>query len=183
MKRSAKRSFSLLEVMAAVAIMGFAVITLLSCQGSALKNIAKITLRVRALAAAEAAMDEFLVMPYFEADAEHTFGNQQEVALPGYSDDPESSPFRIVRILAEHIPFEEQETMDLYPDEEEEEGLLAEEAEEEEEEFDPGEFISVRIEVRAAKGDKPLVSLVTWIPKPLTEQYKERQKQRREQQQ
>ena len=180
MKRNVKRSFTLLEVMAAATIMAFAVVALLSCQGSAMKNTAKIALRVQALAAAEAALDEFLVMPNFEADADQMFEGRQEVALPGYSDDPESSPFKIFRILTEHIPFEEQEAMDVIEDEEEEEELLAEETEEEEEEeqFDPGVFIAVRIEVRGATSNKLLASLATWIPKPLTEQYEERQQQR-----
>ena len=178
MNRLRKRSFTLLEVMAAVAIMGIALVSLLSSQGAALSNTQRIIKRVQALAAAEAAMDEFLAMPNFEAAADQVFEGQQEIALPGYSDDPEEARFRIIRILTEHIPFEEQETMEVFEDEEEEEDLLAED--EEEEEFDPGEFIAVRIEVRDVKTDNLLASLATWIPKPLTEEYKERQEQRRE---
>jgi len=181
MNRLRKRSFTLLEVMAAAAIMGFALVGLLSSQGAALSNTQWIIKRVQALAAAEAAMDEFLAMPNFEATADHVFEGQQEIALPGYSDDPEKARFRIIQILTEHIPFEEQETMEVFEYEEDQEDLLAEEEEEEEEEeFDPGVFIAVRIEVRDVKTDKLLASLATWIPKPLTEEYKERQEQRRE---
>ena len=184
MSRTHRHSFTLLEVMAAVAIMGIALMGLLGSQSAAINNTKRIIKQVQALAAAEAAMDEFLAMPYFEAATDHVVEGEQEVARPGYGDDSASAPFKIIRILTEHIPFEEQETMDLFEDEEEEEELLAEEAEEEEEEeeFDPGEFIAVRIEVRDAKNDRLLASLATWIPKPLTEEYKERQEQREEQQ-
>ncbi|NIA22050.1 MAG: hypothetical protein GWP05_08850 [Anaerolineaceae bacterium] len=183
MNRPHKHSFTLLEVMAAAAIMGIALVVLLGSQGAAINNTKRIIKQVRALAAAEAAMDEFLALPYFEADADLAVEGRQEVALPGYSDDSGNAPFKIIRILTEHVPFEEQETMDVFSDEEEEEELPAEETEEkkEEEEFDPGEFIAVRIEVRDAGTDKLLASLATWIPKPLTEQYKERQEQRQKQ--
>lgn len=182
MSRTHRHSFTLLEVMAAVAIMGIALLVLLSSQGAAINNTQRIIKQVRALAAAEAALDEFLAMPYFEAAADQVIEGRQEVALPGYSDNSGSAPFKIIRILTEHVPFEEQETMDVFSDEEEEDELPDEETEEEEEEeFDPGEFIAVRIEVRDAGTDKLLASLATWIPKPLTEAYKERQEQRQEQ--
>ncbi|MBN2584552.1 MAG: prepilin-type N-terminal cleavage/methylation domain-containing protein [Planctomycetes bacterium] len=162
--------FTLLEVMAAAAIMGFALVVLLSSQASAVMNANRVIRQVQALAIAEAAMDEFLAQPIFEPDGARQIPEQEvQVDMPGYTGDPQQAPFRVYRIAAQHDPYMDQEELDVYTDEEEED-LLDEEDEEEEEEFDPGIYVSVRIEVRDPSSDKVLASLVTWLPKPRIEE-------------
>ncbi|NLX60785.1 MAG: prepilin-type N-terminal cleavage/methylation domain-containing protein [Phycisphaerae bacterium] len=173
--RRHNRAFTLLEVMAAAAIIGFSLVVLLGSQAAAVRNTQRIIRQAQALAVAEAAMDEFLAQPAFEADGNRQFTEQEvEVEIPGYSGDPQRAPFRVFRITAQRDPYMDQEYLDVYTEDEEDASLLLETEEEadeeEEEEFDPGLFVSVRIEVRDTAGDKVLAALVTWLPKPRIEE-------------
>jgi hypothetical protein len=159
--------------MAAAAIIGFALVVLLGSQAAAVRNTQQIIRQAQALAVAEAAMDDFLAQPVFEADGNRQFPEQEvEIGIPGYSGDPRNAPFRVFRITAQRDPYMDQQRLDVYSEEEEDDSLLTATEEEEEEEFDPGLFVSVRIEVRDPAGDKVLAALVTWLPKPRIEEDK-----------
>jgi hypothetical protein len=157
--------------MAAAAIMGFALVVLLSSQAAAVTNTQRIIRQVQALAVAEAAMDEFLAQPFFEPDGARQIPDEElELAVPGFLGDPRNAPFRIYRIMSQRDPFIDQPQLDLYLEDEQAYLLTEEEEEEEEEEFDPGIYVSVRIEVREPNSQKVLAALVTWIPKPRIEE-------------
>lgn len=173
-----EQAFTLLEVMAAAAIMGFALVVLLSSQAAAVTNTQRLVRQVQALAIAEAAMDEFLAQPVFDTDSARQIPEEEtEIAVPGFLGDQRTAPFRVYRIMGQRDPFLDQPQLDVYVDEDVYADPLTEE-EEEEEEFDPGLFVSVRIEVREPNGEKVLAALVTWIPKPRIEEDQREEAQR-----
>ena len=115
-------------------------------------------------------MDQFLSAPFFQPAGE-TFQDSETLDMPGYSD----TDLEIKRILSEHVPFEEQESIDI--EERVIEDTLSSDTEEdalETEPFDPGTFVAVRIEVwEQSDYDRPLVVLETWLPKPALEDEEE----------
>lgn len=164
MKRTRHTGFTLLEVMAAMMIMAGAVLALVQRQSQSMANTKMIMTQTQAIAAAETAMDEFLVHPEFEASGD-VIDSEVELDVPGITD----RGYRIVRTIAEVIPLEDQETIYVDPDAEPYYELTEEEPlDDDEPEFDPGTFVSVRFEVfRSTGGEVRLVVLETWLPKPL----------------
>jgi prepilin-type N-terminal cleavage/methylation domain-containing protein len=163
MKRTRHTGFTLLEVMAAMLIMAGAVLALVQRQSQSMAYTKRIMTQTQAIAAAETAMDEFLVHPDFEA-AGDVIDSEVELDVPGVTD----RGYRIVRTIAEVIPLEDQETIYVDPDAEPYYELTEEEEfDEDEPEFDPGTFVTVRFEVfRSTGGEVRLVVLETWLPKP-----------------
>ncbi len=186
--RPAADGFTLLEVMAAVVIIGFAVIALLQVQGSIMMRTMNVRDRARALVAAENALDAFLVQPDFGDLSRSDYIDQRaDIQLNGFDD------FLVTRILQDRLPLEDQETVELHPELAEEildrrleaiskpvEGAApgdtrgnAAATSSGEEAFDPGEFVAVRVEVRRESDDKLLATLETWLPKPPREEVSE----------
>lgn len=160
-QRGRERGMTLLEVLAAMLIMAIAIFALMDLQAMALRNTVDTKLLARAHAAAETAMDTFLAVPRFEPFGE-VFDSAESVEVPPYTD----QDFEVKRILSEYVPLEDQESIDIFPAEEDDTAAEGDD-EEEEEPFDPGVFLSVRIEVWTARGHpRLLVTLETWLPKP-----------------
>lgn len=158
--------FTLLEVLAALLILATVIFASLEVQSQAISSATRIRQLAQAEAAAETAMDEFLATPYF-VPVDLYFESDEVIEVPGYTD----MGFEIRRIITERIPLDEQEALDVY----EYEPVEPEEGEEEEEPWDPGTFVSIRIEVRhQSRLDRPpLVALEIWLPKPPTEEEEE----------
>jgi type II secretory pathway pseudopilin PulG len=189
------KAFTLLEVVAALLILGTCIVAVLALQGGSLETTRRIKELWRAHAAAEAAMDSFLTQPVFEADNDGTIDSQTTVTLDGFPADE----FDITRILREHQPLIDQDTLEVDPDAKEAAltnflgtaqsassattsasssrsasgrtaaaatSATAAASTTDENLFDPGIFIAVRIEVRRHGSQTPLVVLETWLPKP-----------------
>lgn len=164
MKQTRHTGFTLLEVLAAMMIMAGAVLALVQRQSQSMAYTKTIMTQTQAIAAAETAMDEFLVHPDIEASGD-VIESETELNVPGTTD----RGYRIVRTLSEVIPLEEQETIYADPDAEPYYAPAGDESRDEDEpEFDPGTFVSVRFEVFRTTGRAVrLVTLETWLPKPL----------------
>lgn len=162
-----RRAFTLLEVMAALLIMATAIFALLQIQS---QNVARTILmgeQARALSLAETAMDQFLASPELNL-AGDVFADDTPVNLKDF----DTEGLRVQRIITEHVPLDEQESIYVNPDEEPYYPLTEEEAKEKEENpFDPGKFVAVRIEVWRSTGEpRLLATLETWLPRPMTEE-------------
>jgi len=159
------KGFTLMEVLATLLLLGVAVFALLQLQGQAISDTTKLKRLARAQAAAESTMDEFLAFPEL-VPAGTAFNDDQLIDLEGYEEDG----FRVRRIISERIPAEDQVTFYVNPDDEPDEEAMAEEGDVEEP-WDPGTFVSVRIEVLDREPrDKVLAALETWLPKPALEE-------------
>jgi len=163
--RLCHRGFTLLEVLATLLLLGVAIFALLQLQGQAISDTTKLKRLARAQAAAESAMDEFFVLPDL-VPVGTVFDDDQIIDAEGYEEDG----FRVRRIISERLPAEDQETFYVNPDDEPDEEAMAAEGDVEEP-WDPGTFISVRIDVLDREpSDKVLASLETWVPKPPLEE-------------
>jgi len=166
--RQSGKGFTLLEVLAALLILGVAIFALLQLQGQAISDTTKLKRLARAHAAAESAVDQFFTMPEF-VPAGDVFDEDRTITVAGYPEDE----FEIHRILSEWIPAEDQDTFYVNPDDEPDEDEMLEEGDLEEP-WDPGTFVSVRIEVREpGQNGNLLVALETWLPKPPLEDEEE----------
>ena len=188
MRRQETRGFTLLEVLAALLILATAIFAALQIQGQAVGAASQLKKLALAHAAAESALDEFLAAPEF-SPSDTTFLSEETVELPGY----EQSGLIIRRIITEHTPLEEQESLDVLQEVEPATGGSAATStsktsastqtgtttqqtdaattEEEVLPFDPGTFVAIRIEVSDARQpDQPIVALETWLPKPPVEE-------------
>lgn len=105
-----RRAFTLLEIMSAVLIIGFAVVALLQVQASVMRRTMSVRDRARALMAAETALDAFLVQPDFgDLSRSDYIDEQAEVTLQGYDD------FLITRFIQDRSPLDRQETVEVNP--------------------------------------------------------------------
>lgn len=185
-----RRGFTLLEVMAAVLIIGFALVALIQVQGGVMRRTLSVQDRARALMAAETALDSFLAQPDFGDLSRPTpIDALVEVTLEEYDD------FIITLALKDRFPLDNQETVEAFPELADE--ILTRRQEEigqavgtqsgnsdeggsggsgvrgqaaassGDEAFDPGAFIAVRVEVRKRSTDRLLSTLEMWLPRPL----------------
>jgi prepilin-type N-terminal cleavage/methylation domain-containing protein len=188
------KAFTLLEVVAAMVILATAVVATLAIQAGAVDTVRKTAQLSRATAAAEAELDAFMANPTFAALGDGTICNpdgeaDDTVTVDGYSTDE----FEIHRLILEHTPLQEQNQIELDPAGREtalealglalsgtqagganggfKPGLATQSDTSASNDFDPGTFVAVRIEVFAVVNGsahgKPLVTMESWLPKPV----------------
>ena len=153
--------------MAALLILATAIFALLQAQTQNITRTVRMSEQARAVSLAETALDQFLASPEFEL-AGDAFAGEATVTLRDF----DTEGFRITRIISERVPLEDQDSIYVTPDEEPYYPLTEDEAKEQDENpFDPGKFVSVRVEVWRSKGEpRLLATLETWLSKPLTEE-------------
>lgn len=185
-----RKAFTLLEVVAAMVILATAVVATLAIQAGSVDTARKTAVVSRATAAAEAALDAFLANPTFGAQGDGTICNADGetddiVTVDGYTTDE----FEIHQIIAEHVPLQEQNQIELDPagrlsalqalglapsGTQAGQGFkptMAQSDTSANNDFDPGTFVAVRIEVHQMIGGsaehKPLTVMEMWLPKPV----------------
>ena len=210
--RTTSAGFTLIEVMAALLILGLTIFALVGVQTQAVHDTATMKKKAFALAAAETALDDWLASPLLTPNGD-VFDSDETLTLPGFTD----AGLTVHRLLKDHTPLNEQDSIYENPGDDpslstQDSGLGTSGASyistprnatsasttntnstnktglnktgstgagstsansttntsTDAQPFDPGTFISVRIEVYDNQHpETPLAALEAWVPRPV----------------